>query len=162
MKISKALLRLAASEILCLFIDITFAASGSMLIKLICLFCTVTLMISVLADFSVKAAKEDMKASHGKSIKSSELFAAGAAVSLPLFVSWIILYISVNGGSFDFYRWHKLLNAPFLQFYNIINSGIHSSELNGAELAAMAVPVVFPALAVIIPYMAVCKRNTES
>lgn len=163
MKILKALLRLAASEILCLFIDITFAASGSTLIRLICLICTVTLMISVLADFSIKAAREDMKASRisGEKTKISEIFAAGGAAAVPSLLSWIALCISAKGGGFDYYRWHKLLNAPFLQLYNILSSSVHASELNWTELAIMAVPIVFPALAVVIPYLTVCRKEAD-
>ena len=163
MKILKALLRLAASEILCLFIDITFAASGSTLIRLICLICTVTLMISVLADFSVKEARADMKASRisGEKAKISEIYAAGGAAAIPSLLSWITLCISAKGGGFDYYRWHKLLNAPFLQLYNILSSSVHASELNGTELAIMAVPIVFPALAVVIPYLTVCRKEAD-
>ncbi|WP_028518390.1 hypothetical protein [Ruminococcus flavefaciens] len=163
MKILKALLRLAASEVLCLFIDITFAASGSTLIRLICLICTVTLMISVLADFSVKEARADMKASRisGEKAKISEIYAAGGAAAVPSLLSWIALCISAKGGGFDYYRWHKLLNAPFLQLYNILSSGVHASVLNGTELAIMAVPIVFPALAVVIPYLAVCRKEAH-
>ncbi|WP_207647089.1 hypothetical protein [Ruminococcus flavefaciens] len=163
MKILNALLRLAASEILCIFIDITFAASGNPFIKFICLVCTVLLMIFVLADFSVKAARADIKFARmsGETVKAAGIFAAGAAVTVPPLVSWIVLYISAKGGSFDYYRWHKLLNAAFLQLYNLINSSANSSDLTGAELAAMLVPVIVPAMAVIIPYMAVCGRNTD-
>lgn len=163
MKILKALLRLAACEILCLFIDITFAASGSALIKLICLVCTVMIMIFVLADFSVKEAKADMKASrmNGSTINKAAIFAAGGAVIVPPLISWILLCVSAKGSSFDYYPLHKLLNAPFLQFYNIINSSIHASELTNADLTVMLVPVVLPALSVIIPYIMTCGKETE-
>jgi len=163
MKIPKALLRLAVSEILCLFIDITFAVTGNMLIRSICLICTVGVMTAVLADFSMKEAKKDIKAAgmKGEDIKKAGIFAAGAAVTVPPLVSWILLYISSNGGSFDYYRWHKLLNAQFLQLYNIINSSIHAAELTKSELAFMLVPVAFPALALVIPYTAVCGRNED-
>ena len=173
MKILKALLRLAACEILCLFIDITFAASGSTLIKLICLviprigqsaeFGTVMIMIFVLADFSVKEAKADMKASrmNGSTINKAAIFAAGGAVIVPPLISWILLCVSAKGSSFDYYPLHKLLNAPFLQFYNIINSSIHACDLSNADLTVMLVPIVFPSLAVIIPYLVTCGKETE-
>lgn len=163
MKILKAMLRLAACEILCLFIDITFAASGSNLIKLICLVCTVMIMIFILFDFSVKEAKIDIKASRmsGSGIRRADIFAAGGAVTLPPLISWIILLISAKGTSFEYYPIHKLLNAPFLQFYNIINSSIHAQDLTNTELAVMLVPIVFPSLAVIIPYLFICRKETD-
>ena len=163
MKILKALLRLAACEILCLFIDITFAASGSTLIKLICLVCTVMIMIFVLADFSVKEAKTDMKASrmNGSTINKAAIFAAGGAVTVPPLISWILLCISAKGSSFEYYPLHKLLNAPFLQFYNIINSSIHAQGLTNTELAVMLVPIVFPSLTVIVPYLIICGKETD-
>lgn len=163
MKILKALLRLAACEVLCLFIDITFAASGSTLIKLICFVCTVMIMIFVLADFSVKEAKNDIKASrmNGSTINKADIFAAGGAVTVTPLISWIFLCISAKSGSFEYYPLHKLLNAPFLQFYNIVNSSTHAYDLTGTELAVMFVPVVLPAFAVVIPYIMTCEKEAH-
>lgn len=158
MKIINALVRLAASEVLCLFIDITFAASDSNFMRVICLICTVLIMIFVLSDFSVRSAKEDIKASR---VNTGEIIKAGFAVSLALTASYVLLVISVKSGDFDYYRWHKLLNAPFLQFYNLINSNAASSALKGSELAVMLLPIPVPAVSVIVPYYAVCGRSRD-
>ena len=158
MKIINALVRLAASEVLCLFINITFAASDSNFMRVICLICTVLIMIFVLSDFSVRSAKEDIKASR---VNTGEMIKAGFAVSLALTASYVLLVISVKSGDFDYSRWHKLLNAPFLQFYNLINSNAASSALKGSELAVMLLPIPVPAVSVIVPYYAVCGRSRD-
>lgn len=153
MKIINALIRLAASEVLCLFINFTFAASGSGFMRVLCLICTVLILVFVLADFSVKTAKEDIKSSK---VNTVEMIKAGCAVMIPLAISWGLLMISAKSGSFDYYRWHKLLNAPFLQFYNLINSNAASSALKNSDLALMLLPLPLPALAVIVPYYVDC------
>lgn len=65
-------------------------------------------------------------------------------MSAPLLISWIILKISHVTGSFDFYRWHKLLNAYFLQIYNFINTNAETASLTSAQVNLMLLLVLIP------------------
>lgn len=150
MKLLKILVRLLAAEILCLFINMTFAGSSNPLVRCICLVCTVMILILLLADFSIKEASRDTKSR--KAGKSGGIISAGIFASLPFFVSWLVLVISAKCGGFDYYPWHKLLNQPFLQLYALISSSISAYSLSVVQLAVMLTPVTVPAFAVIIPY----------
>lgn len=158
MKVTEAVLRLAAAEVLSLFINMTFAGSGSTFVRLICLICTVLILAAVMADFSVRAAKNDAKG--GGKIRYRALVCASAAVTAFPLLSWIILFISANSGAFDFYGAHKLLNAPFLHFYNLIEPSASASKLGTGELLAMLPPAFAPAAVLAAVYIA-AFRNTE-
>lgn len=159
MNVTGAVLRLAAAEVLSLFINMTFAGSGSAFIRLICLICTVLILVSVIADFSVRAAGRDAKS--GGSIRYRQLiYSAAAVTALPL-ASWIMLVISAKSGTFEFYGAHKLLNAPFLHFYNFIEPSASAAALSAGELAAMLLPVFVPAAVLIAVYKASFGKNTE-
>ena len=127
MKVTGAILRLVAAEVLSLFVNMTFAGSGSTFIRIICLICTVLILVAVMADYSVKAARTDAKG--GGKIRYRQLVCSATAVTAVPMLSWIILFISANGDGFDFYGAHKLINAPFLHFYNLIEPSASASEL---------------------------------
>lgn len=139
--------RIAAAELLCFFINMTLAGSRSAAIRTVCLICTSLILVIVLADMSVKAAHD------GINRRKTEVFLAGAAASLPFLISWGVLCISAKGGSFDYYRWHKLINEPFLQFYNLIEPEVTVKALTSDELALMLVPTALPFAAVVVPYL---------
>jgi hypothetical protein len=159
MKVTGAILRLAAVEVLSLFINMTFAGSGSMFIRLICLICTVLILAAVMADYSVKAARTDTKG--GRNIRYRQLVCSAVAVTAVPLLSWIILFISANGGRFDFYGAHKLINAPFLHFYNLIEPSASASELGTGELLAMLLPAFAPAAVLSVSYIAAFKTITD-
>ena len=144
MKMLKALGIWLACEFFCLFISLTLAGSSSTFIRIICSVCTVGILIILVSNFAVKEAEKDLKSEKLSGRKSSALMniAAGITLSAPSAVSWFLLYFSVSDRNFDFYRWYKLINAPFLQIYNLINSNASSFALKISEVRTMF-PLIF-------------------
>lgn len=159
MNVTGAVIRLAAAEVLSLFINMTFAGSGSAFIRHICLICTVLILAAVMADFSIRAAGRDAKG--GGSIRYRQLICSAAAVTALPLASWIVLAVSAKSGGFDFYGAHKLLNAPFLHFYNFIEPSASAAALSAGELAVMLLPVFVPAAVLIAAYKASFFKNTD-
>ena len=154
MIVLKALARALAAEILCLFINVVLAGSGLPVIRAVCLVCTAGILTVLMADLGIKTAE------HGRDKDRTlrKILAAGAAVTPVPLASWVLLFISAGGG-IDWYRWHKLLNAPFLQLYNLIESGASSADLDRGETLLMLPAVIIPAAALILPYIYVCRRS---
>lgn len=144
MKILKALGIWLACEFFCLFISLTLAGSSSTFMRIICSVCTVGILIVIVFNLAVKEAEKGIKSERVSGRKNSAPMniSAGFSLSAPSAVSWILLYISASGRSFDFYRWHKLINAPFLQIYNLINSNASSAALKISEVWMMF-PLIF-------------------
>ena len=159
MKITGAILRLAAAQVLSLFINMTFAGSGSTVIRLICLICTVLILVTVMADYSVKAAILDAKG--GGSFRYGPLISSAAAVTALPLASWTMLAMSAKSGAFEFYGAHKLLNAAFLHLYNIIEPSASAAQLSAGELAVMLLPVFVPASVLITAYAAAFGKAAE-
>lgn len=150
-----------AADIFSLFIGLTLAGSSMPLIRGISAVCTVSILTVIMADFAVKTAGEDIKAkrnaSDGKRLASA--FVMGLSASAPAIISWILLYVSVSGRSFDFYRWHKIINGYFLQIYNFINSDADSSALSMNEVLMMLPLAFIPAAVFITAYILTFKRT---
>lgn len=144
MKILKSLGIWLACEFFCLFISLTLAGSSSTFIRIICSLCTVGILIVIVSDFAAKEAGKDLKSERLSGRKNSALtnISAGLLLSAPSAVSWFLLYFSVSDRNFDFYRWYKLINAPFLQIYNLINSNASSAALKISEVWTMF-PLIF-------------------
>lgn len=156
MKIVRVWSRIIAAELLCFFINMTLAGSRSTAIRAVCFICTALILAVVLADMSVKAAHDDIK--QGK----TGIFAAGAAASLPFLISWGVLCVSAKVGGFDYYRWHKLINEPFLQFYNLVEPDVSVKALTFGKLMLMLAPTALPFAAVVVPYIVVRKRAEKT
>lgn len=148
MKYIKALGYIAAAEVLSLFIGLTLASSSSIFIRLISTICTVGILICLMINFAVGTARDDLKSEriNGSKTNHAVTLTVGMTVSIPALASWIILLISHSSDSFDFYRWHKLLNAYFLQIYNFINPDASSAALQSSEIMIMLAPVFIPFL----------------
>ena len=159
MKITGAILRLAAAEVPSLFINMTLAGTGNTVIRLICLICTVLILVTVMADYSTKAAKLDAKG--GGNLRYIKLMCSAAAVTALPFASWAMLAVSANSRAFEFYGAHKLLNAPFLHFYNFIEPSVSAADLSSGELALMLLPVFVPAAVLIAAYAAAFGKAAD-
>lgn len=159
MKITKVLLSLIAAEIFCLFISIPFAGSANPLMRAIGAFCMVGILCVLLANMAMNAARDDKKQERitGEPINKAAVIGAGLFASVPALASWIVLLISVSGGKFDYYKWHKLINAPFLQVYNLIESDASSAALSTGEVMLMLPFVFLPAAVVLTVYALTCK-----
>ncbi len=154
MKIVKVLGTYLAAEIFCLFIGLTLAGSSITAMRVVCSVCTAGILIVLLANLAIKTAHGDLKQERitGKKTQHTENIAAGLSASLPAAASWIVLKISVSSGKFDFYRWHKLINAPFLQMYNLIESDASSKALSSGEVYTMLIFVFIPASVYLMIY----------
>lgn len=161
MKILKALGIWLAAEAFCLFISLTLAGSSSTFIRIVCSFCTVGILAVLITDFAVREAVRDMKSKRLSEKNNAKLpdIATGAVLSLPSAVSWILLYISVSGGSFDFYRFHKLINAPFLQIYNLICPNASSAALKSSQVWIMLPLIFIPAAVYLTVYFFTYNRK---
>ena len=154
MKIIKALGIYAAAEIFCLFIGLTLAGSSSPVMRVICSICTVGILVVLLANFAVKEAHSDLKQERisGEKASHAKTAVSGITLSLPAIISWVLLMVSVSGGKFDFYRWYKLINAPFLQVCNLINANASSAALSMAQVCIMLPMVFVPAVTYLAVY----------
>lgn len=149
-----------AADILALFIGAALASSSSVLIRLISAVCCIGILICFLVSAGIKNARADLKKGRisGKGVKMTSAVLEGIVSSVPAIVSWIILYISHSTGNFDFYRWHKIINAYFLQIYNFIEPNASTSSLSSGEILAMLPLVIIPFISYMTPYLLVCKK----
>ncbi|MGN0580078.1 MAG: hypothetical protein ACI4JE_04325 [Ruminococcus sp.] len=161
MKILKSLVYLAAADILSLFIGLTLASSSLTVIRVICAVCTSGILVCFIASYAVRSAYGDRRNERisGKKISRTVIAAQGGILSLPPLVSWILLYISHSTDSFDFYRWHKLINGFFLQIYNLINSDASVSALNQGQIFLMLVLVPIPMICFFAAYTVAYRKE---
>lgn len=159
MKCLKAIGYIAAADVLSLFVGLALASSSSTFIRLISSVCTVGILVCLMVNFAVNTARSDLKSERisGSATNHAITAATGITASLPAFISWIVLYISHSSGSFDFYKWHKLINAYFLQIYNFINSDASTAALSDAQIIAMLGLAVVPCLTFMIAYFLAYK-----
>lgn len=159
MKYIKSLIFIAAAEILSLFLGLTLAGSSSVFMRSVSAVCTAGILICLTVNYAMSVAKEDLRLErvNGTKTPAAAAFALGGIMSAPSIISWIILKISHISGSFDFYRWHKLLNAYFLQLYNFINSDAETAALTPGQVNIMLLPAFIPFAAFIAAYFLVYK-----
>lgn len=155
----KALGYILAAEILSLFIGLTLASSAMPLIRFISALCTVGILICLMANFAINSATEDLRTERSGEGKISPLVpvTTGITATLPALASWIVLFVSRSSQGFDFYKWHKLLNAYFLQIFNFINSNAETSALSMGELFTMLPLAFIPCIAFTVTYFLVYK-----
>ena len=162
MRFFKALAIYTAADLLCLFIDLTFSVMDNPLVKAVNAVCSGGIMLIMLISFGLKSAAEDMKQERisGGNTRKYAAQSAAATAFVPLF-SWAGLMLSVSGG-FEFYRWHKLLNAGFLRVYNVIERSAYSVDLSFAEGLLMLPMAVIPPAVYIVTYILVRKGIIDS
>lgn len=149
-----------AADILSLFIGLTLASSSAVFMRVISAVCTTGILICFMASHGLKSAREDMRLERtGETVFSpAEPIFLSLTASVPAAASWILLFISHSTASFDFYRWHKLINGYFLQIYNFINSDASAKALSQGQLFMMLPLMLVPALSFGISY-AVGRKN---
>lgn len=159
MKIAKALGYILAAEIMSLFIGFTLAGSSSVLIRIISAVCTTGILICLTADFALNTAREDLRLKRINNTKTNTFsaFAIGGIMSAPALISWCVLKLSHITGAFDFYRWHKILNAYFIQIYNFININAETSSLSASQINLMLPLAFIPFASFTITYFLVLK-----
>ena len=106
------------AEILCLFLAVTLSAVGGGLFRLISCICTIAVLVCVCVNYALSRSREDQHKKRKNTI-AVQLFYSGS-VLLPFLLLGISLLLARAGvlpGTW--YRWYKLLNAPFLQLCNL-------------------------------------------
>lgn len=155
MRYLRVILYLLAADILSLFVGLTLAGSANPLIRVISAICGAGIMLCLMASLALKTAAGDLKYERTTGTKTPLLLPAGmtvTALTVPL-ASWLVLRI----GSFDFYRWHKLINGWFIQIYNMIQPDASSAALSAGEIWAM-LPLAFaPAAVFAVFYVLGCR-----
>ena len=154
-----SLFRFIAAELLCFFINMTFAVSSMSAVRLVCLVCTVLILVSVMTDYGIKSAERDKNKS--KWDRNRLLAVSAAAVTVIPLTSWILLCISAESGEFSFYGMYKLLNMPFLQYYNLIESESSAKSLTVGKLLLMFPTAAVPAASMVLSYIHAGKRGDE-
>ena len=159
MRYLRTLLYLLAADVLALFVGLTLAGSANPLIRVISAVCGSGIMICLMASFALRTAAADLKAERTSKEKTPLLLPAGMAVTaltVPL-ASWLILRL----GTFDFYRWHKLINGWFIQIYNMIQPDASSAALTSGQIWAM-LPLAFAPAAVFAVFYVLGYRGVIS
>ena len=154
-----SLFRLAAAGLLCFFINMTFAVSSMSAVRLVCLVCTVLILISIMTDYGIKSAERDKNKSAGD--RNRGLAVSAAAVTVIPLASWILLCISAESGRFGFYGAYKLLNMPFLQYYNFIEPEPSAKALTVGKLLLMFPTAAVPAASMVLSYILAGKRAED-
>lgn len=151
------------SEILCLFINLTLAFSGSFVIKIVTVFCTSVIFIGLISNFAYNTAKNDIIVQRRLAVKFSvkRKFIIALTLSLPYILLWLILFISKQGIIGDFYKVYKILNAQFLQLYNLINTGTRIDTVSFSQIVVMLLLAFIPFASFIITYKLSYVNNNE-
>lgn len=149
MKAAELAMKYIAADILCMFIVLTFAPAGNTVFRYAGLACSAGVMAAMMISFAASEANKYGKGGAG----AAEGIIGTAFVPL---TSWGVLMASVGAG-FDYYKWHKLLNADFLYAYNLIEHDASSSALSFGEVLLMLVFAVMPPAVYGITYALVRK-----
>ncbi len=125
------------ADILCLFLALTFSAIGGAVMRVISCICTISVLICLCINFAVNRANGDKKAGIPDGF-SRRLFYSAAASGI--FLGLGVCLLLAKGGVLpeQFYRWYKLLDAPFLQLCNLFSADITVKSLSWGGAAVLA------------------------
>lgn len=143
------------AEILTLFINLTLAFSGSAVFRIITSICTLGILTGLMAQAGHSIGKSDrsLLKQNPDAVRPSKPLLLGMLAIFPFQLWWIFLALAkfgvIDGG---FYRFYKLLCAPFLQVCNLICDDVTASSLPVWGLVVLAVVPVIPYAAVMIAY----------
>ena len=139
------------AEILCLFLALTLSAIGGGLAQLISCICTIGILVCLCINFAFNRAKTDQ---HQK-IDGTVLrrFLLSGAVTLP-YVIWGICLLLARGGILPgtFYRWYKLLAAPFWQLCNLFSADVTAATLSWGKAGILVLADLLPFVVVWLTY----------
>lgn len=147
------------SVILCMFINLTLSVFGGSMFKIISAICTVGIMVCLQFNSAYNNAKEDMKNERitKKFIHKSRPFLLSLASSLLPIVSTVILWITSEDKTSEFYRIYKILNGHYLQIFNLINSAVTSSSLSTVNLIVYSFMAIVPFAVFLVSYQIIYK-----
>ena len=111
------------AEVLCLFLAVTLSAVGGGLFRLISCICTIAVLVCVCVNYALNRAKEDQHRKLPNTIGRQLFYSVAAA--LPFLVLGLTLCLAKAGVLPEhWYRWYKLLDAPFLQLCNLCSMDV--------------------------------------
>ncbi len=143
------------AEILTLFINVTLAFSGSWIFRLVTAVCTLAILAGLMTQAGHSIGKSDRKIlkQNPDAVRSSKPLLLGMLAIFPFQLWWIFLALAkfgvIDGG---FYRFYKLLCAPFLQVCNLICDDVTTASLPVWGLVVLALLTIVPYAAVMIAY----------
>jgi|GEM_PF-191389 len=124
------------AEILCLFLALTLSAVGGGLFRLISCICTIAVLICLCVNYAYNRAVADRKSKVPDTM--ARRFFLSLSVGLPFFLLGILLLLAKAGVlPAGFYRWYKLLDAPFLQLCNLLCKEITAAALSWTKAAVL-------------------------
>ena len=159
MRTLKAVLIYLAADILCMFINVTFSAFHNALFRMICAVCTAGIMLAFVGNHALSSSASDAKAvrTSGSRKSTGALCDICGILAVPV-LSWGALLASL-GGSFEFYRWYKVLNGGFLRVINFIEPDASSAAVSAAEAAVMLLFALIPAAVYAVVYIIVRSKS---
>lgn len=146
---------LLMAEFLTLFIDLTLAFSSSAVFRIITSICTIGILAGLMAQAGHSIANADRKLRKQKpeAVHRSKPIFLGLVSILPFEICWILLTLAkcgvLDGG---FYRFYKLLCAPFLQICNLFSAEVTAQSLPVSGLLVLQLLSWLPFAAVVIAY----------
>ncbi len=150
----KGFANLIFAEILCLFINITLAVYGTMIIKVIAIICTSVIFIGLICNYAYNTAKKDLVIQ--RKMKSDlpvyRSYLIGIFLSIPYILFWGILLISKMDIIDNFYGVYKIINGQFLQLYNLMYNSAEISGVTGIEMLIMLLLTAIPFISFVIAY----------
>ncbi len=154
------------AEILTLFINVTLAFSGSWVFRLVTSICTLGILAGLMAQagHSIGNADRKLLRQEPDAVRSSKPYTLAMLAMFPYALCWMFLLLAkigaVDGG---FYRFYKLLCAPFLQVCNLICDDVTAAALPVWGLVILALLPMIPYAAVLIAYrMTVRGESVEN
>ncbi len=136
------------SELLTLFIDLTLSISELELVKLLCSICTVGILLTLMVQCGYTLGLADKRA---KAHRNATLM--GIVAIIPHLFLWVLLLLSWLGVFSDgYYRFYKILEAPFLQICNLCSADVVTSTLPLWGLLLLGLLSLLPFFAVQISY----------
>ncbi|MBQ7012755.1 MAG: hypothetical protein IJN11_02420 [Oscillospiraceae bacterium] len=151
------LLYLIAAEILTLFINVTLSVFGGTAFRVITSVCTVGILVVLMIQAGSRLGKEDKKRRNAGE-KTPHIAGAGILASLPMGICWLLLlHEKCSVMTAGFYRFYKLLCAPFLQICNLLSADVTADTLPWMGVVLLGVLSLLPAAAVCISYVMVMR-----
>ncbi len=145
------------AEMLCLFLALTLSALGGTLWRIVSCICTFGVMLCIYVNFGIKRANED-RICHEKDTMKRRFFLSFSA-TIPFLIVGLLLILA-RAGLFPegYYRFYKLLDAPFLQLCNFFCSDTSALALSWGRTIVLVLFNFVPFLAVWISYFVTRKE----
>lgn len=144
------------AEILCLFLALTLSALGGTIWRIVSCICTMGIFVCLCINYAYNRAEMDRKISVPSSI-GIRCFYGGAVTLIPLLLGIVLILAKAGVVPAGYYRWYKLLDAPFLQLCNLCSMDVTAAALSWGETIFLAMMNLLPFVTVWVTYTVVRK-----